>query len=489
MNKGNSNKVNQVPQIKPFERILSLFLNITFNLLILFAALSIKYLPFEQWLLPFAILSLFQLIINLISVYKLEGNFVTLSSLFVIFFYITHLSFLVIFGFRINVELPWDPLLSLSKVAFKEACYYGVLCHSCITFGMCTVLYRRKNYNVNLIIDSQKEEEKQLYLSRIIGFILIIMGLIPMLYLDISRILLYINGNYLDTYTIGASGFIVTISRFTEIGVIMLLIGIHKNKKKAYITLLIIVIYETIIMFTGNRGRPIMFLTIVFYIYINFIKKIGFKQFLNIILGVYILGFVLTFVGQIRMLQLNTESIFLALKNSLINFSFYQVLAEFGVTIISLGLSLEYFSFIESFSYGSNYVASLLTIFPNINDFLDPIVEKSIFVYSLPSHAFLGGSIIGELYYNFGNFSYIFAIIIGIFVGFISKKVKENILRKKYIVLSIYLILFPNILWWIRSYFIDMVREFVWTTLLILFLYKYFDGRFKMKTKGGFNEI
>ncbi|MEI4829867.1 O-antigen polysaccharide polymerase Wzy [Bacillus sp. FJAT-53711] len=473
----------------PYINIVLILSNVILNTVMLFLAVSIKYMTFEHWLFPFAVLSLIQLCMNLITVSKLEKSFFSLTTLFLIFSYITHLGIVVIFGFGIDIELPWNPLLSITEDTFKEACYFTVLCHSFLTFGMCIVLYRRKTYNSpKCEVNSSKEQHRQLYLSRIIGSILILIGILPMLYIDISRVILYVNGNYLDTYKVGVSGFVVTMSRFTEIGAIMLLIGNRENKKRAYLILLIIVMYQAMIIFTGNRGRPIMYLITIFFVYSKFIKKIGLKQFISTSIIGYILGYLLTFIGQLRMLSINDIGTYVELfKKGFTEFSIFKLLAEFGTTIITLGHSLVLFPTVSPFQLGTNYLASLLTVFPNIGGILDPLIDKTIYVYNMPSYArqFLGGSYLGELYYSFGKYSFIFAILIGMLVAFISNKIKKHITQHHYVALAIYLVLFPDLLWWIRGYFVDMVREFVWISVAILILYNYFSRKINKRDFGG----
>ncbi|MEB2492994.1 O-antigen polysaccharide polymerase Wzy [Peribacillus frigoritolerans] len=479
-------KIKFLSKNNPYTKILLISSNLFLNTVILVLAIYIKPIVFENWLFPFTILSLIQLFINLLTITKLEKSFLSLTNLFLIFSYITHLGILVIFGFDIEVELPWNPLLSLTKDSYKEACYFAVFCHAFLTFGMCIILFKRKTYKISAATSSIKNKDIQLYLIRSIGIMLIIIGIIPMLYIDISRVILYITGDYLDTYKVGVGGFMIIISRFTEIGAIMLLIGNHENKKKAIFIILIIVIYQSIIMFTGNRGRPIMFLITIFFIYYNFIKKVGFKQFINTTILIYIVGFLLTFIGQIRMLSINDIGTFVeTFKKSFFEFSIFKILAEFGSTIVSLGFSLELFPEARSFQLGTNYLVSLLTIFPNLGGILTPVMEKAVFVYNWPqsTRSFLGGSYLGELYYSFGDFSFVFVILIGMFIAFVSNKIKMYIAQQNYVLLSVYLILFPSLLWWTRDYFVSMVREFVWIAVVILILY-YLIGSKLPKSKG-----
>ena len=62
----------------------------------------------------------------------------------------------------------------------------------------------------------------------------------------------------------------------------------------------------------------------------------------------------------------------------------FKLLAEFGPTIITLGHSLTLFPDVAPFQYGTNYLVSIFTIFPNIGDTLTPLVDKTIYVYHMP---------------------------------------------------------------------------------------------------------
>lgn len=188
-------------------------------------------------------------------------------------------------------------------------------------------------------------------------------------------------------------------------------------------------------------------------------------------------GFLTTFISRTRMMSINDVNTFIdVLKSTFVDFSPFSVIAEFGITIITLGISIEFFSFNNDFQYGLNYLLSLLNIFPNVGGVLDFTIPKTIYIYNYPAHlrSFLGGSYLGEAFYSFGYYGMIFIAFIGMLISYISLKFQELFLKQKYIQLSILLILFPNLLWWTRAYFADMVREFTWisicTVILTLFL-------------------
>lgn len=479
MNITMNNKISKKDKV--YNNVLLILSNVIVNTIIISMSLFIKEMQFEVWLLPFAILSLIQLFMNVMTIVNLEKKFFSLTTLFLIFSFVTHLGILIIFGFKIDIALPWDPLISITPNVFKEACYFTVICHAFLTFGMCLVLSKRKKcINSEQQKDKIEHEKRELYLAKKVGITLFILGICPMLYIDINRIMLYMNGNYVSTYEVGVNGFVIIIARMAEIGAMLLLIGNHKNKKKSQFIIFLILVYQSLILYTGNRGRPVMYILVIFFIYYNFIKGIKFKEFINIAIVLYFVGFLLTFIGQVRMLSIdNVNALLDVFGKSFLEFSIFKILAEFGVTIITLGYSLVFFPSLIPFQIGTNYLASFLTIFPNINGILFPIVNKTIYIYNWPSNVRvnLGGSYLGELYYSFGSFSFIFAIFIGMMVAFVSNQINKYIAEKKYVKLSIYLILFINLLWWIRNYFGDMVRECVWISLIIIILYKIFNNK------------
>lgn len=463
------------------ESLMTVFNALLINLALIGIAIYIKEYPFQKWVFLFAILSVIQLIINVVTIRKLEGKFFSLTTLFLIFSFITHLGLVIIIGFNINVELPWNPMSTISIKMFKDASFFSLCCHFFLIMGMSMSMIF---INTKIIVSKSLENEyNQLFLTRNIGSILLFLGLLPMLYIDINKIILYINGNYLDTFELGIPSFLYIIASFSDIGIIMLLIGNKSNNRKVLLLLVLATIYKGALMFTGGRGEPILYLLTLYFIYFNFIriKKIKSYKIPLYLLLIYIVGFLTTFVSQTRMMSIDNIHMFMdVFKNIFVDFSPFSVIAEFGVTIITLGISIEFFSSNNDFQYGLNYLLSLLNIFPNIGGLLDFTIPKTIYIYNYPEHlrSYLGGSYLGEAFYSFGYFGMVFITFIGMSISYISLKCQELFLKQKYIQLSVLLILFPNLLWWTRAYFADMVREFTWIsicTILLTLLFKRYN--------------
>jgi len=468
------NETTLLKKTQYFGNLFTIGIMISINILLITIAVYIKDYSFQKWVFLFAVISIIQFTINIIALRKLEGKLFSLTILFFIFSFITHLGIVIIFGFDINIELPWNPLSTISVNMFKDASLFSLCSHLFLTLGMSLILRNKPKNLFTKPIDNESGIY-QLFLTKNIGAIFVLFGLLPMLYIDFSKIIVYLNGNYLDTFQLGIPGFLYILSSFCDIGIIMLIIGNKRDEKRVLLLLVLTTIYKGILMFTGGRGEPLLYLLTLYFIYFNFIKAVKMKPlqiFSNLIL-IYITGFIISFISQIRMLSINNIDTYMELfKSSFIDFSPFSIIAEFGSTIITLGIAMDYFSFRNDFQYGFNYLLAILNVFPNIGGILDFTISKSIYIYNFPIHlrTFLGGSYLGEIFYSFGYFGMIFTGFIGMGISYISLKLNEFYLKQKYIKLSMLLILFPNILWWTRAYFVDMVRDFVWISICIIIL-------------------
>jgi hypothetical protein len=164
-----------------------------------------------------------------------------------------------------------------------------------------------------------------------------------MLYIDINKILLYMAGGYLATYNLGTSGFLTTVARMTEIGALMLLVGNKNHKKRAFFIVCIILLYQCIIIFTGNRGRAVMYSITVLFVYFNMVKQIRIKDILKISVLAYISGALLTFIGRIRGLaNVSSFSYIELLKRSFTEFSPFKILAATKPAIFTGSFAEEY---------------------------------------------------------------------------------------------------------------------------------------------------
>lgn len=461
------------------EKILYFITFIIISIIILYLSFLVTNTNSNYWLTVYTILAILQLIVNLFFITIIGEKIFSISSLFILFTFVFHFGHLVLIAFNISADRPFDVINMVSRDIFKDAILFVSISQMFLTIGISIPWikdhYSDKNKNI-------AKDKYELQIVRKIGIVLFIVGIIPTLYIDIKRILLYLGGNYLDTYSVSLPGFIGTIARMSEFGIIMMLIGNKDNQKKSKLILILAILYQTIIMLTGNRGRPLVFVISLIYVYVKvIIKRIKVKNII-IFISLGYLGIVLiNFIGTVRMQDIKDTYMLLDLFfDSLKASPIFDALGEFGCTMITLCYSLIYLS---GSRYGLNYITSLFVIFPNIGGVLNSLNHDFIFITNFPQNArtFLGGSYLAELFYSFDIFGCIAVIIIGIAIGKLSNEINKSIINEKWLNLSLYIIFFPNLLWWVRSYFSDMIREVVWTTIFILILYKLIKSKVKLR--------
>lgn len=467
-------------------RIFLLAVMIVLNIILLLIASAVDQ---NNWITIMAILSILQLVINVFSITKLGENFFSLPVLFLLISWVFHFGNIIIIGFDLSSTLKIYNITNIvPSNIFRDTVEFSLYVQSFVAFGIFLVLIFSKKYES--AVSTEFEDDKN-YLSLIknIGTILFIIGVVPTLYIDIGKLVLFITSGYLATYSLEQNGPLIVLARLFKVGIIMLIIG-NKNKPKTATTIFIlIVVYQLFAMLSGNRGRAVIEIIGLFYLYTNMIYRIKFKNILFYgILG-YLLIIILNAMSIFRLNKSpNLEGLIYALTESLQTSPIMQILSEFGATIITACYSLMFFSGDEYIQYGKNYLYSFVTMFPNVGGIYNTIYEKTIYVMNFPEsyRRFLGGSYIGELYYSMKTGGVPFAMIIGIFISLFSQKIKQASIQKKYILLSIYMIIFPDILWWIRGYFIEIVRYPIWIALVIYVIYNFLNRKsisFKIETK------
>ncbi|MBX4270561.1 O-antigen polysaccharide polymerase Wzy [Clostridium estertheticum] len=430
----------------------------------------------ENWILQYVIVSLIQISMSIIYIKKSGEELFSLSIVFIILTYIFNFGQLFMYAFKIKNNSDYDVVGWIPLEILNKACMFTSVSITFITLGI--IIVWAKNKKMNIICDDiiNKINLKNTFRT---GLVLFCIGILPKFYIEFSKLQLHSTGGYLDTYEVlsfNGGGVLSTFANMSEYGICMLLIGLQEKKKVCKLLFLSSLFFEIITMFSGNRARATMSILMYLYIYVKLIKKISMKDIIIFLFYGYIGLSFLTFISRIRM-QFNVN--FATLLNDF-TYSFFQhspifdALAEFGSTMLTLCYSILIFPQYGKPTYGTNYLFSLLNAIPNINGILEGFRNSfeytNLFKLYFKHPMALGGSFLGELYYNFNYLGPFFAIVIGFIVGYVSKNINYSIKRKDWIRLSIFMILFPNILWLVRNYFSSIPRDFIWTSMVILII-------------------
>lgn len=445
----------------------------------------------EHFLKRMAVLSILQLVINIFALLKFNEKIFSLPVLFLFFSWVFHYGNIIIYGFNLNNGKAFYLLNSVPVDVILDSITFAFYTQSFVAFGMFLILLHNKGQRIVANFNSTKEEE-YLFLIRNIGFILIFIGIVPTLYIDMGKLYLFFTSGYVSTYTLNQNGILVILHNVFRVGIFLLIIG-YKNRKSIALRIFVFaVIYQVIIMLSGNRGGAIVEIIGLFYIYTNIIQKIKLKNIMPYGFIAYFIIILLNTLSKFRLISSpSLQDFFIAFWDSFQESPILTVLSEFGGTLITVCYSLMFFSGNENIPFGTNYLFSFLGAFPNIMGLFNEVHKNAVYVSHFPPsyRTFLGGSYIGELYYSFKILGIPFSTLIGMFIAILSIKIKESIVQKRYILFSIYMFIFCDILWWIRGYFIEVVMYPIWVSLVIFTVYSFLSKKGSKPSKHNKFEI
>lgn len=310
-----------------------------------------------------------------------------------------------------------------------------------------------------------------------IGFVLAVLCIIPRLYIDVSKIIAYKRGGYLATFSSIEFGFLETLAQGFYYGLLFMMIGYRDDERKCRNLLAISLVFAIAGILSGRRQEIIVFIVTLFFVYYRYCrKKIYTKgdawRNIKIFGAVFFLISVIATVGDLRQTGEISMETFLTmfLKNVSYELLFDQM-SEFGYASFTLSASIEYFSE-AGFGLGLNYLTSWLQIIPNIGGVHSLLTDTFSFVSFLPHYYqyWLGGSFLGEMFFNFGHYSYIFMFFTGFFFGKLGGLLDINInIDRNYKLRFLVAILFiPLSFLWIRGDFTYIPRSLIWYTIMII---------------------
>lgn len=283
-----------------------------------------------------------------------------------------------------------------------------------------------------LVCNDAIEEGIELERAFLIGKVLFVLGIFPT-YMNYSQQIKYIMaGNMYDgvreTVDLGSIGL---FANFYQIGIFLMLIGSKNHKTRAKVILLLTVAFEAFCMLSGNRSSQILKIIALLFIYYRIVQKLTPKK----IVAYTIIGYFVVIVHYFISIYRNANIADLSLlKSRFIEVAtgepLLELLAQLGSNLNVVALTLVSIPTYNNFNFGLTYVVSRCAIYPNTGGLLGNIPNMYAFLNYLDTKLPLGGSYIGELYFNFGWFSILFAIFIGMFVGWASAKIESAIAQK-----------------------------------------------------------
>lgn len=392
------------------------------------------------------VLSVIHLILGLFVLKLDKGLWISFVAIFNILSYILHMGNLLavrVFGYD-NTYLN-----SFEDTVINQSIFFVMMCHTALIMG--AVIKKWKTWKIKTPIKLEISEKRLEQL----GWICLAIGILPRLFIDINLILLQINGGYLKSLSqVTHFGWKSVLAQFFYIGVVILLFLSKHQRLRARIILIIVTIWEVITMLSGGRIYAVSFIVVLIYIYCVRIETPRLSAGLFLGVAGYCLLLLLNIAAQIRMeggfraLELYTAAkLSFGEENQVL-----KILCEMGGTIATVFYSLINFPSYSSFAFGASYIETILAIFPYFeNNFVN--INHLIYIYNFQYNSYLGGSWIGEVFYNFSYCGFLYAYILGRTFGQFEKIFEQNEKCNNYAVSLIVLTFLFYTITYIRDYF------------------------------------
>lgn len=407
-----------------------------------------------------------QIIINVYLFVKGNSNILTCGLIFFIFICLFHYGIFI------------DSNPSLFELGIKDiynALRLSIACISAICVG-----YFFKQSTTNCMDVSHTVvaiNELTMRKLRKFTWIMLAITIVPMVYMDIMEYVYTYSMGYGASYMVGQSNKLMSLlSRFTRPIILVLMISYSDDKKIAKKIFLTFAFYLFLKMFSGHRADSMLYIVTASFIYIRiFVNKIKYKHVFICLSLFVVFAVFLQIVSDMRINSTNVSMQTLAVSSTNIQEeggfikSFFY---EYGATLVSVAYPMKYL--VGGFNYGLSYIYGFFFILPSIPDDIFMFIKNSMtFTNALRGHEFifLGGSCIGELYYNFGWFAPIFALIIGWFIRIIDVKLLYVNDRNLYSFLM-YIVILPTLFLWVRGYFANMLFVGFWIPVIYKVLLK-----------------
>lgn len=387
-------------------------------------------------------------------------------------------SYLFMFGymfrdiFGLESVLIWNPIVNYANKELFHTYIFVILSLELFTIGYLAVY--KKNNILKLINFKEIYPDIKIYNT---GLILLLIGGISKILNDITVLLFMQSANTYSAYSDAVvSGIMDDFACLMLPGIFFIFFsGCIKEKKKTLIFIIILAYLSVIMVLTGSRKTQIFSILSLFLGYIYSSEK---KQFslLKIIscgfLGLVILNVIIT----VRDYRFNLREIGPVIIEKIFSFDLFgnilgEILAETGITLLSVASIITLIPSVIPYQYGLTYLRTLPSFLPIgwlVGDFFN--LASSTYVVNTYINIPAGSSFIGDLYWNWGVLGGLVASMVSgvLFSKFLQIKCNSNI-RKE---LALYFSIFAQLIMLVRSEVIDVYRPIIMIIIAVYVLEK-----------------
>lgn len=285
-------------------------------------------------------------------------------------------------------------------------------------------------------------------------------------YFWIQGIIIRNTGNYLDTLNQN-NGFLDMFARFHIIGICGLLIILKRRKGVSYLVLILYMSISFFSMLSGGRMYAIAGIIVVLCTFF-YIHKINIKV-RHVVIFIIMAMVLSTFMNTIAETRDDSGAINFAeqMTDNWQEQPLFDFIGEMGGTQFTVGLVQRRIDGgYMQFNYGKEYIISWISVLPNLGGEIKEIVDNQNYVIEL-NYPTLGGSIIGEQYYNFGLFGCLFGILVGAIIERMDRYLVFCLEKRNYSRIAVLIAYFYCIILWQRNTFSIIPRYIVYAAIVV----------------------
>lgn len=298
-----------------------------------------------------------------------------------------------------------------------------------------------------------------------LAWVFVMAGLPFWLYVNLAKLSGAAAEGYRGVYSLVIPAPIQAASFFFEAGLLLFLLLIGRERKGAVLFWAVIAV-KVMLMSTGGRQDAVCFLAIWCLVYFVYLRTLSPSRVAVLGVSVILLLFAIDAFGELR----NDGFSFDALASYLVNASFFDIIwdsfGEFGSALSTLVVSMANVPSTLPFGMGATYLAGALSVIPMLVNNFAGLRASTLFTTVIPGTTFLGGSMLGEFYYNFGWFGLIGPFLVGCVLAWCQNHL--NLVDRNEVDLGVWLasILAIFLLLFVRGYFTDAAMKFVYLWVL-----------------------
>lgn len=417
------------------------------------------------------------MIISTVAVYRISGR-INFSVIFIILAYIFSFGQTILFAF--GYELSRTSVFSVVNGYFTtDELYYSSLFSlwaiGLTGIGICFVNKKKikELRSKPIYVDENR--------ARSVGWLLLLISIIPTLYcsyLDIITTFSLSYGETIKDYE-GFAKICSLISGFFTSAILMLFC-FEGSKVKRKAIWIVLGVYAVMQLAGGSRMSIVRLGICILLLWGFYFKIINRKRFIQLSIVIAVTLFVLSLISATRvyfnsttnLVELMTESGAALLKDNYL----FKIISEMGNSQIVNMLVFKFCPGDSPFQYGLSYLKMVSAIIPSLgwNNMNFIGVDITFSALYQRTGAYMGATYMAEGFWNFGWFSLPLFALFGAVIGKISRKFYEmsNVSGGKATTMFMMVYLLNYMSFIARGELLGLGRSFVWHAIIPVFLCK-----------------